>query len=370
MKAQGLFSTVYVLSFIFLILQGCSKNTASVIPEKPMFFVKGETITLSSQLTSYPLKKDAKITSVYKIGAGGSVKTYKSGSDYLLTKDGGIQRTVNSAIPDFSTYNVIFDSNGMFSYTPQNPPFPFFWQVMIDYTIDTDSTIHSQSLYLSDTLKSKILSKKDLSIYSIGTSITAGANTAVTWYGQVATEIYPNFVGRALNKLYGNLVTVTNLAVGGATSELLTANVTKIKADKPDLVFIEFGMNEHDRSKNMDEYLDNIEVDVKSIKASGIDCVIVGFLQQNPKWNNESYPRSVYFNLQLNEIAKRNGCFFADIYKAFGGLPQTKLYTDILADYIHHPTEFGQKIYYLTTMPVFLFDDNVTETKLLSFIQQ
>jgi hypothetical protein len=118
----------------------------------------------------------------------------------------------------------------------------------------------------------------------------------------------------------------------------------------------------------MDTYLNAIENGIKTLTADGIDCSLVGFFQQNPLWEAEVPASTIYFNNKLREMGTRNNVFFADIYNVFAQLPREKLYKDLTGDYMHHPTDFGHKIYYLAIVPLILFDDK-KESELLKIVQ-
>ena len=78
------------------------------------------------------------------------------------------------------------------------------------------------------------------------------------------TAAYVQLIAKAIHKLYGNKVTVTNLAEGGADASLFTSKLEQIKINKPDFIFVEFGMNEHIISTNIDIYLTDIENGIKT----------------------------------------------------------------------------------------------------------
>jgi lysophospholipase L1-like esterase len=375
-KSIIFFAKTWIVTVLLLVmvagLSSCNKNNDKIrSPGDNGYSITGETIALSGHSLSYLLKNDAKVNAVYKIGKDNAIIHYKAGVDYVLTGNGGVQRTAGSSIPDFSTQKVILNADGKFTFAPdpnRNPQPSILWQVMVDYTTLKDSLITAQSSFISNKLKNKLKNKEDISIYCIGTSISAGANTVPVFYDGKNTVAYVQLMAKAITALYGNKVTVTNLAESGADAILFTSKLDQIKAAKPDLIFVEFGMNEHILSGNMDTYLNAIEHGIKTLTADGIDCSLVGFFQQNPLWEAEVPASTIYFNNKLREMGTRNNVFFADIYNVFAQLPREKLYKDLTGDYMHHPTDFGHKIYYLAIVPLILFDDK-KESELLKIVQ-
>lgn len=337
--------------------------------KKASYTIKGETIALAGEAPSFLLKKDAKIQKVYLPDENGHETIFRKGIDYE-EMPGGLKRTKNSSIPNFSTHHTILHPNGRFTWRPEpmNPPLSLNWQVMVDYTTSVAAAVQPGGHYMSAALKNKILSGKPLSLISIGTSITEGAHTLPKMHRNSDEAVYSRLVAKAIAKIYGNRVSLNNQAVGGSTSALLTAKLGYLLSQKPDLVFIEFGMNEHLAGSDMNGYLTAMDSAIQKLLAAGIDCALVGFFQQNPLWDLEDPASTVYYNNKLREMAERNRIFFADIYARFQALPQEKMYRDLMGDFLHHPTGYGHQLYYLSVMPAFLFKDS-RESMLMEAIQ-
>jgi hypothetical protein len=65
-----------------------------------------------------------------------------------------------------------------------------------------------------------VKNKEDISIYCIGTFISAGSHTVPVFCDNKNTAAYVQLVAKTIHKLYGNKVSVTNLAEGGADASL------------------------------------------------------------------------------------------------------------------------------------------------------
>lgn len=266
---------------------------------------------------------------------------------------------------------MILNGNETFTWQPEpnrNPELSLFWQVMVDYTTYIDNTILSENNKITQELKEKLENKEDISIQAIGTSITAGAHTLPYYYDESDNAVYIKLIAKAINELYGNQVSINNLSIGGATTTLFTTQLEFLLSQKPDIVFIEFGMNEHLIGSNMNDYLGEIEAGIQKLLSARINCVLIGFFQQNPLWEAEDINSTIYFNSELRKIAERNNIYFSDIYSQFKLFSDEKIYRDLMGDYLHHPTDFGHKLYYLTTMP-FILLSNKKESELLNFVQ-
>lgn len=351
----------------FIILSACKKRDAQN-PDNLSYEVMGETIALSSDQPSYLLKKDAIVNNVYKINDKGVVTTYKLGTDYLRAI-GGLVRTKNSSIPDFSNHKLTLNPNGKFTWNGdpnRNPEISLKYQVMVDYSTKIDPIIKNSGLKMSTKLEQKLLGKQDILIYCIGTSITAGAHTLPSYFYDQSTAVYVQLLAKAITKLYGSKVTIVNLAEGGANTALFTSKLDFMISQNPDLVFVEFGMNEH--FAGADDHLIAMENGIKQLLTAGIDCSLIGFFQQNPDWEFEDMAQTVYYNNKLKEMSVRNNIYFADIYTNFELIPKNKIYRDIMGDYLHHPTDFGHKLYFLQVAPLIILEDK-KESELMRLLK-
>lgn len=362
----------YKIRIIFLtgflaILIGCEKEN---LTNSNNFNIVGETIALSREETSYLIKKDANINKVYKINKDGTRTVFKAGLDYLKVTNGGLKRTSKSSIPDFSSHKMNLKNDGKFVWSPEpnrNPQLSLHFQVMVDYSSQIDNTISPSSNLLSNDLKNKLKNKEDISIKLVGTSISSGAHTLPDYYNGSDKAVYAHLIGKIINSLYGNQVSVKNLSRSGANTDLFISKIDSLILQKPDILFVEFGMNSHLDISTMNKSLSDIEEGIKSLVSNGINCVLIGFFQQNTYWELEDVNSTIYFNNELKKIAYRNNVFFSDIYTQFNLFSEKKIIRDLMGDYHHHPTDFGHKLYALKTIPIFLFNEK-KESELLSFL--
>lgn len=86
--------------------------------------------------------------------------------------------------------------------------------------------------------------------------------------------------------------------------------------------------------------------------------ILIGFLQQNMKWDLEEpiYPEATLkYNEIIEKIAKNYNAPFIDIYNQFQEISQRKdLIEDLTVDWMHHPTDFGHKVYFSMLLPYFI----------------
>lgn len=143
---------------------------------------------------------------------------------------------------------------------------------------------------------------------------------------------------------------------------------------KPDIVIVEFGMNDHAIFDSLStEMLETFRVDmnniVKLLQNAGIDVILVGFFQQNSDWELENKVAADEYNAILESVAKNNNVYFADIRNKYIAVSKVKnLYEDVTADYMHHPSDWGHMIYTSEILPVFNIDGQMRPIDINGFV--
>ena len=182
------------------------------------------------------------VRSTYRDHLSNTVE-YVEGQDYLMDKaTGEIQRTATSRIPDFST-NILYGqedfNHGKF---PGYGNGKFFAFVDYSHPSITVGSLNTITNGLAAT-RQKLLSGDALKIVAFGDSITAGGE---------ATEPSLIFWQRWADGLQKKYPAAKIQAINGATGGDTTGNglqrlQAKVLEQKPDLVLIGFGMNDHNR---------------------------------------------------------------------------------------------------------------------------
>ncbi len=320
----------------------------------------GETLVLVDLLPKRLLHKPEEVRSVYSMDSAGNVAEYKEGTDYLVDYERGtIRRTDSSAIPNYSEHHVTYDS-GKFSLVRdsenQNPESNRSYQICVDYEYLVSEkeleAVTDSSSYLSDDVKSKVLNGESITIALCGDSIGAGADTN----GQ---DIFLYYLAGSLEQYYGVDVNTAQLSVEEGSRDYLLENIPQIIELHPDVVMIEFGMEDHcdtdaAAEKNINCYKSDMESAVDILQENGIDVILIGFPQQNMTWEEENVEATKLYNEVLKDIAGRKNVYFADVYDIFDRVGEIKpISRDVMADYIHHPTEWGHKLYFTSIIEAF-----------------
>ncbi len=336
---------------------------------------QGETLVLVDLLPKRLLHTPEEVRSVYSVDSAGNVTEYTEGTDYFVDYERGtIRRTDSSAIPNYSEHHVMYDS-GKFSLIcdPENhnPESNRSYQIYVDYAYRVSEkeleAIENGSSYLSDAVRSKVLNGESITIALCGDSIGAGADTN----GQ---DIFLNYLGETLERYYGVDVRAEQLSAEGGNRDHLLESLPQIIELHPDVVMIEFGMEDHcdadaSAEENINRYKSDMESAVDALQENGIDVILIGFPQQNMTWEEESVEATKLYNEALKDVAGRKNVYFADVYDIFDRVGEIKpISRDVMADYIHHPTEWGHKLYYTSIIEAFNFRGDMKPVDLPYYI--
>ena len=334
----------------------------------------GETFALVDSLPKRFLHKPNAIKRVYGIYDGNEIQ-FLEGTDYIIDYERGtIRRTADSNIPNYSEHNVVYES-GKFTWVndPQNynPGNNRKYQVKVDYDYYVSenelNAIDDKSAFLSNSVRNKILNGEDITIALCGDSIGAGADTN-------GEGVFLNYLGDTLEQYYGMTVETQNLSISGRARDLLLEDLPDIIEMKPDVLMVEFGMNDHcgvdgNSEERVASYTNDIDNAVKVLKENNIDVILVGFFQQNMTWDAENMEATRLYNEALKDVADRNTVYFADVYSVFENVGNIKpLSRDVMADFIHHPTEWGHKLYLTSIIEAFNINGKIRPIDLEDYV--
>ena len=335
----------------------------------------GETFALVDSLPKRFLHRPAAVKKEYRIDAYGNEILYSEGTDYSVNYERGtISRTDNSAIPNYNEHAVAYTS-GKFALINdaenQNPESNRNYQIRVDYSYYVSQEelepIEDGSAYLSENTRQKILNGESISIALCGDSIGAGADTD-------GSGIFLNYLDESLESRYGIDVQTSQLSAEGGTRALLAERLPEIIGLHPDVLMVEFGMNDHCGNELPPEesaalYKSDLENSADLLQQNGIDMILIGFPQQNMTWDMENMEATRLYNEALKDISERKHLYFADVYDLFTKVGNTKpLSRDVMADYIHHPNEWGHKIYYTSIIPAFNVNGDMRPADLPNYV--
>ena len=192
------------------------------------------------------LSEPVAVRSTYRDGLPQTIH-YQPGQDYLLDASGQIRRTQGSRIPDFGT-NMLYGKEDF-----RHDQFPGFGNrgffVFVDYAHREQWERPSANAELGvarlPKTRQKLEAGEKVSIVAFGDSITAGGDAS-----EPGLIFWERWAGALRVKYPRASIEITNGATGGdATVQGLQRLQEKVLQQKPDLVLIGFGMNDHNRKR-------------------------------------------------------------------------------------------------------------------------
>jgi lysophospholipase L1-like esterase len=289
----------------------------------------GESVVLVGQapanLAFAPLlSKPVTVRSTYRDRLPQTV-LYQPGQDYTLDDSGQIRRTPGSRIPDFGM-NMLYGKEDF-----RHDQFPGFGNgrffVYMDYAHQEKWARPTAKPELGAARLSKTRLKLEagerVRIVAFGDSITAGGDAS-----EPALIFWERWAGALRQKYPRASIETTNGATGGdATVQGLQRLQEKVLQQKPDLVLIGFGMNDHNREGYgvpLDAFTANLRTIIDRIRAdTGAEVLLFSAFPPNPKWHFGSHNMEAYANA-TERVAIEKRCAYADVYHCWMSLAARK----------------------------------------------
>jgi lysophospholipase L1-like esterase len=272
---------------------------------------------------------------------------YEAGRDFVLTGAGGIQRTPDSRIPDFGT-NVLYGKED-FNHLqfPGSGNGPFF--VYVDYSHREPWKLAAAKAEFSarvlPTTRKKLRAGEAVRIVAYGDSITTGGEA--TEAGLIFSERWVEALRQKYSK--ARIESLNGATGGDTTAEGVQRLEVKVVSQKPDLVLIGFGMNDHNREGYgvpLAKFAENLRAMIDRIRAgTRAEIVLFSAFPPNPKWHFGSHNMAAYAEA-TEAVARENHCAYADVYHLWQQFAARKKPEDLLANNINHPNDFGHWIYF------------------------
>jgi acyl-CoA thioesterase I len=337
----------FLASATVIFLNGCASSRSHQAVEHQT----GESVVLVGEapanLTFAPLLSDpVSVRSTYRDGLPQTVH-YQPGQDYLLDASGEIRRVPGSRIPDFST-NILYGKEDF-----QHDKFPGFGNgrffVYVDYVHrgkwqPPPARPELGAAQLPRT-RQKLQAGATVRIVAFGDSITAGGDASepsLIFWERWAAALRTNYP-------HAHIETTNGATGGDATVQGLQRLEEKVLRQKPDLVLIGFGMNDHNREGYgvpLDSFAANLRTMIARIRAStDAEIVLFSAFPPNPKWHFGSHNMEAYANA-TQRVALEEHCAYADVYHNWMSLAARKKPEDLLANNINHPNDYGHWIYF------------------------
>ncbi len=282
------------------------------------------------------------VRNTYLPTAGSMV--YVEGRDYVVDyAAGALRRTPGSRLPDFRN-NMLFGQEGF-----DHSRFPGFGNSgyfgFVDYGHESDvawPVQERQTDFLRST-QAKLKAGGPVKIVAYGDSITAGGDAS-----KPELIFWRRWADELRRKHPGSRITAVNGATGGdATVQGLQRLQTKVLDEKPDLVLIGFGMNDHNvNGVPIPQFQENLKQMIERVRGgTTAELVLFSAFPPNPKWKFGSH-RMAEYAAATRSVARDTGCAYADVFNNWQTLATRKKPEDLLGNNINHPNDFGHWIYF------------------------
>lgn len=202
-------------------------------------------------------------------------------------------------------------------------------------------------------LQQKLKNKDEILMVTNGDSIFCGCNSSGLKGVEPFQDPFPTAFASEMSRVYGATVNNINTSVGGMLSDWGWANVqANVNNYTPDLVVIGFGMNDGSWKINVDDYIEHIELMVKSIQNNCPDVSIIvcatilpSVVSPQANGNHEDYLQPLlelektYSDLAVLDMTT----FSKDLFVKKNSL-------SLFANNINHPADWLSRLYTVNLM--------------------
>jgi acyl-CoA thioesterase-1 len=322
---------------------------------EPLFFIQESADKRPQAKLLFP---PAKITSVQ---SADRTTQFEPNRDYTVGDDGVLSLPDGSRIP-FKTTDQLYpllttkehvirgkrgdDTRGILFGEGS-----FYHGMQVEVTYDVKDQMWNgprpkSAAELLPRLTARLKVKEPVHILVCGDSISAGGNASKVTTASPGCPAYPELVTGSLQRATGSEVKLTNVAVGGWTSDqgLKQAQDDRPAKAKPDLVIIAFGMNDVGR-RDAARYEKNIEGMISEVRkdAPEAEFLLVATMLSNSEWflPMDQFP---LYREALNEL-RGPGIAVADVTSVWDELLKRKSFFDLTGNGVNHPNDFGHLVY-------------------------
>ena len=249
--------------------------------------------------------------------------------------------------------------------------------------VDTSFLTKHDANYLGG-LRAKLEAGQDITMLSIGDSITAGCSSTGEMLNVPPYQPgYTNLVKQELERVYGVKVNNVSIAVGGTTSDYLIPGgggrdsfVNALANYTFDFAIIAYGMNDQGMTRGKATYQNNIQTTVDELIADSPDCniVFVNTFPRNPSMDNYSlgsYPNRFQtyhdyksaldtISVNLNSSKGANVSRVVNMYAVGSAyLNAGKPYAAISSSNCNHPNDSFIRVYAMNVVSAICNYDTV-----------
>jgi lysophospholipase L1-like esterase len=185
-----------------------------------------------------------------------------------------------------------------------------------------------------------------LTLAVLGDSISSGANASAIVHVPPYQPAYPQLLARRLQKETRGTISLYNLSKGGMRSAWGREQCPRVIGVMPDLLIIAFGMNDASDGIPVEDFRQNIEAIIGTVRATLPDCevIVVSGMMPNPEWHLSQPEVRQHMHEQLRAL-QGPGVAFCDVNSIWSELVRRKGFFSLTGNGVNHPNDFGHRLY-------------------------
>lgn len=277
--------------------------------------------------------------------SGSRSVVYVEGVDYDLDRaEGALRRRAGSRIPDWRGH-PFYGANDFDHKRAAEEGFsssPFLLSVDYAYVPDPGWPRQADQRPWLARSRAKLAAGGPFTMVALGDSITEGADAS-----QPSRVFWRRYAAQLSERYPAARITAVGVATQGDTTRVGLARwASGVLPERPDLVLVAFGMNDHILGGiEPAEFEANLVELVRRIRSgTRADVVLVSTFPPNPRWHFASHRMGEYAAATAR-AADAAGCAYADVYHNWLSETARKKPEDLLANAVNHPTDYGHWIY-------------------------
>ncbi len=305
------------------------------------------------------------VTEILSVTTASREETLKACVDYRC-EDGKLIIPGGSAVRRFAEkdYHIVGEGEDKFPFAHRDGGKIFFGEgdtmhsreylVTYRHAGSWDGFVPTGDAKKLPRTKALLKAGKPVSFCYFGDSITTGANSSGAIGFAPYIPMFPELVSMVLEEKFGSDIHYVNHARGGMVSKWGTENLPAMFAEeKPDIMFIAFGMNDATGRVTPEAFMENTRIMVEQTKALNPDCefLLCSTTMPNPMAplfvsdHAAHEPLLAAFCEELGDCAA-----LVPMTSVHQALMEHKRFFDMSGNNINHPCDFLARVYAQTIL--------------------
>ena len=212
---------------------------------------------------------------------------------------------------------------------------------------ENDPLVPEPKGHLLNNTLTKLENGDSVKILTVGDSIAGGANCSSSSdvNAEPYADIWHEMAAKKLQLLYSDAtVEYESIYQGGATADLCIERMDEILAVSPDLIIIEFGVNDCMQGDPASLYIETLQQAIAAIQENLPECDII---LMSPLVSNPLIFPTEWFDTYADALypLEEEGVAVADVTSMMGEMLTRKRYLDMTGDNLCHPNDYVSRLF-------------------------